>query len=175
MTTTTTAIHAFEKAGLGKAPFRYVGSYEDRGPHHAIVNGVEVQVGAPGQPMGTCKFCFTGIALCCVIRSADGKEFVVGSECVRKTDDKDLRCEVDRERRKIQVAREEVRIDAMRERIDSEAGLRELLAGKPHPKAWKREQGESLLDSVEWMMKNAGHAGMLRTVRLIEKLEKKDA
>lgn len=67
--------HAFEKAGLGLAPFRYVGMHE------------KVYVafpGAPEQPAGTCQYCGNGIRYCCNIRSADGKEFIVGNDCVNK-------------------------------------------------------------------------------------------
>ena len=123
--------------------------------------------------MGSCDYCGNGIALCCQIRSADGKEFIVGSDCVRKTGDRGLCREVDRDRRKLQVTREEGRINSMRERVESDADLRCMLSGKTHPQDWRHEQGESLLDSVEWMMRNAGHSGRINTVRRIEKLEKK--
>lgn len=84
-------IHKFERAGLGKAPFRFVGLYEDRGPRKTYLpGGIVVEVGAEGQPMGVCKYCGTGIAICCKVRSADGKEFVVGSDCIEKVGDKGL-------------------------------------------------------------------------------------
>lgn len=70
MCDTTTELHPFEQAGLGKAPFRYLGSGEKR------TNS--------GQPAGTCEYCSRGILTCCVIGSADGKTFVVGCDCVRK-------------------------------------------------------------------------------------------
>jgi len=77
--------HPFETAGLGKAPFKCVAAYEMRGPLKSVINGVTVEVGAPGQPMGTCDYCGMGIANCYKISSADGHLFVVGSECVNKT------------------------------------------------------------------------------------------
>ena len=52
-------IHVFEKAGLGVAPFRFVGVEERRGP---IQISATLFVGAPGQPMGSCQLCGTGIA-----------------------------------------------------------------------------------------------------------------
>lgn len=67
--------HAFERAGLGIAPFHYVGMYE------------KVYVafpGAPAQPSGTCDYCGNGIRYCCQIQSADGKKFIVGTDCVAK-------------------------------------------------------------------------------------------
>lgn len=81
-------MHAFEKAGLGAAPFKFVGCYEDRGPKViGHQGGCTITVGSPGQPMGTCKYCGQGILVCCVIRSSDGKEFTVGSDCVARTGD----------------------------------------------------------------------------------------
>jgi hypothetical protein len=67
--------HAFEKAGLGLAPFRYAGMEE------------KVYVafpGAPAQPAGTCDYCGNGIKYCCHVKSADGKEFIVGTDCIEK-------------------------------------------------------------------------------------------
>lgn len=72
-------IHTFEQAGLGKAPFRFVGMFEKRGP---IPCPDGTMIGAPGQPMGTCDFCGNGIAQCCQIESADGKIFVVDRKSV---------------------------------------------------------------------------------------------
>jgi hypothetical protein len=74
-------IHAFEERGLGTAPFAY--SHEiDMG---SIKNGA------------TCDFCGTAIRYCEVIKSADGKTFAVGNECVRKTGDRGLIDTVKRE------------------------------------------------------------------------------
>ncbi len=58
-------IHPFEKAGLGKAPFRCELVSERRG--------------------SSCDFCGTGIRNEFWIKSADGKSFKVGCDCVRKT------------------------------------------------------------------------------------------
>lgn len=70
-----TTLHAFEKAGLGIAPFRCIGVQENwysAAPDHK-------------QPGGHCAFCFTSIAYEYVIKDVKGKMFVVGCECVRRT------------------------------------------------------------------------------------------
>lgn len=77
-------MHVFEKARLGVAPFRFIGCEEKRGPIR-LANGTEI--GYAGQPMGTCDYCGQGIAICCSILSADGRKFVVGSDCVARTGD----------------------------------------------------------------------------------------
>jgi hypothetical protein len=74
-----TKVHPFERVGLGKAPFRVAG-YEKR-VFYACP-------GAPPQCGGSCDYCGTGIVHTFVIASADGKRFVVGSDCVAKTGDR---------------------------------------------------------------------------------------
>jgi hypothetical protein len=79
--------HVFTKSGLGIGPFRCVGVFQKVGP---IVMPDGTEIGSPGQAMGVCAHCGTGIADCYQIRSADGKQFVVGSSCVEKTGDAGL-------------------------------------------------------------------------------------
>lgn len=72
-------IHAFEQSGLGKAPFSFDGWFEGNATP------------APNMPKVTaCDFCSTVIKSCFRIKSSDGKSFIVGSECVKKTGDKGL-------------------------------------------------------------------------------------
>lgn len=78
-------IHPWEDAGLGLAPFKCLGVEHRVGPIRYAEGGVMVEIGSPGQPMGTCDFCGQGIADCYMIVSKDGKKFVVGSDCVRRT------------------------------------------------------------------------------------------
>lgn len=74
-------IHRFEEHGLGKAPFAFVDMFQ--------------RVNQDGYPIGTCRYCGNGIKYCYLIRSADGRSFEVGSECVKKTDDEGLKRIVD--------------------------------------------------------------------------------
>jgi hypothetical protein len=130
-------IHKFEKAGLGKAPFRFVGISENRGPKTiSTAGGVETTVGAPGQPMGSCDYCGMGIAEEYHIQSSDGREFVVGCECVRKTGDAGLvRVVKDHERKKAR-ARREKKEQARQEKAQArEEQAREALADEDVRKA----------------------------------------
>lgn len=68
-------MHPFQAARLGTAPFRFVGMRENR---------FEMP-GFGWKPGGACDYCGTGILYEYVIRSSDGSEFVVGSDCVEKT------------------------------------------------------------------------------------------
>jgi len=163
----TDKIHRFEKAGLGRAPFRFVDVEYRVGPI-TYPNGMTV--GAPGQPMGACDFCGQGIAECCIIQDADGKRFVVGNQCVYKTGDQGLtntvKRVVDQAKAKRRAERERKRIAEAKEALPEVA---DALKAEPHPMAWLAEKGMTLLDYVEWNFKKAGHTGQLKVTRMIEK------
>jgi hypothetical protein len=152
--------HVFEAAGLGKAPFVFVGYYEDRGPKQIdSTNGLTLTVGTPGQPMGTCEYCGTGIAICCQIQSADGKTFVVGSDCVAKTGDAGLKANVDEMKAKLQREKQDATIASNWQWVEEN---REKLALLPYGKY-------TMLESIEWFYKNAGRSGKIRIVRVAKK------
>ena len=100
-TDTNTNLHPWTKAGLGDAPFRFVGYYESRGPIRCD-DGSEV--GAPGQPMGTCDYCGQGIAHVFVVESKDSKRSNVGQDCIRRlgSDGTTLRAAAVRARRDVE-------------------------------------------------------------------------
>ena len=150
-------IHVFEAAGLGKAPFQYLGYYEDRGGRQMqTATGLTVTVGAPGQPMGTCDYCGASIAICCRIQSSDGKTFVVGSDCVMKTDDHGLKSKVNEIKSELNRARQDA---AIADNLAWVEANREILSTIPHGKY-------SMLDSIEWFYKNAGRSGKIRIVKI---------
>lgn len=74
-------VHPFEKSGLGKAPFACIG-------YAKLV--YQACQGAPVQCGGSCDFCGTGIMHSYTIRSADGRTFKVGSDCLERTRDTKL-------------------------------------------------------------------------------------
>lgn len=184
---TTPTMHPFEEAGLGAAPFRCVGVSRRVGPI-TLENGT--QVGAPGQPMGSCAYCGTGIADCYHIRSADGKRFVVGCDCVLKISRKDnvksgaktdLERDVLRERRRLEADKRAEKRNAKWERdmirvragiaiLEGNIGVRDLLAAQPSPNEYRATQlRETRLDWATWMMHNAGMTSRLEIVRELER------
>ena len=160
-------LHKFEKAGLGKAPFRVVGHEEKRGP---IDMGNGLTVGAPGQPMGTCDFCGTGIVDCFRIASSDGKTFVVGSVCVHKTGDAGLikrdQTEINRKRTAQRHAREAEKIVALKAKL-ADPVIRESLSDAPHPLWFRQAKGDTLLDWAEWMIAHSGNSGKMAVLRAL--------
>src|ERR1019366_8550255 len=90
--TTPDTVHLFETAGLGKAPYKYLGCEVLRGPL-TLPDGT--QVGSFGQPMGSCCYCSTGIAYLFWLESTDGRKFFVGSDCIYKSGDAGLKHIID--------------------------------------------------------------------------------
>jgi hypothetical protein len=148
-------VHRFEEAGLGRAPFRFVGieTANDRA-------AVQTERASNGMIYTTnyatsCDYCGQGIQNAFQVRSADGKQFKVGCDCIRKTGDAGLiRHVTDEERSKRAKAtaarnlaksqREAALVAAFR------AGKCESLHGQPHPKG---RQGTAH-DYVAWCVDN---------------------
>lgn len=171
-----TKMHKFTEAGLGQAPFRVLKVEYRVGPYiyEDPKTGITTTIGSAGQPMGSCDYCSRGIAECWVIRSTDGKESIVGSACVRKTGDAGLRKIVDKHQAKLRVERESKRIEAFLARLAEDQELQALLESKPHPNNYWASQGKTMLDSVSWLLNNAGHSGQLRAVRAAARIEKEN-
>lgn len=168
-------MHAFEKAGLGIAPFRFIGMVRKVGP---IDLGNGMTSGAHGQAMGTCDFCGMGIADCCTIQDANGAKFIVGTTCVEKTADKGLKREVKasilKVKRERRHANEAAKIVSIREQLKDET-IRATLSNIPHPTEWCAARGDTMLDSCEWMMENAGTKGRIGVGKTIKNFcNKKD-
>jgi hypothetical protein len=157
-------MHRFEAAGLGLAPFKVVGFHQEKFQ------------AAPGEPIragGSCDYCGTGIMDCFDIVSSDGKRFKVGSDCVYKTCSGKLvtvvRSMVNKKKLEARHASEAKRIAAFVATLATEA-VRATLAAMPHPRKYWADQGQTLLDSVEWFMSNAGNSGKLKTARMVTKI-----
>ena len=183
-TQTTNTLHPFEENNLGLAPFRWIGFEEKVGP---IDLGNGMQVGAPGQPMGTCQHCGNGIKDCHWIESADGNRFYVGSTCVEKIYKKSNMKSSDLARDPIyrKVKEETNRIKRERRHAREKAKIAELYAicesqeselkDMPHCKTYWAEQGQTAWDELQWYMQNAGNRGRIEQLEFtLARLEKRN-
>lgn len=152
----TSTIHRFEAAGLGKAPFAFTGKVTEK-TYCACP-------GAPVQPGSKCDYCGTRIRYEFWVRSADGREFKVGCDCIYKTRDTSLIKQISVAERKLRDAKNAAakaskaervaqRIEAARAKLPSVSGT---LASKPHPNSYYAGQGRTLLDYVNWCLENRG-------------------
>lgn len=163
----THIVHPFEKAGLGVAPFSLTGV-------------TEKWFSIPGVPEATkpgscCDFCYTGIAYEFWIRSADGKKFKVGSECVRKTNDAALISATERAEATLKLnlrhAKEAARIATAQIKLEDPT-VQTTLSSMPHPYTWQAAKGLTRLDWATWMMTNAGNKGKIDVAKFLSKLPK---
>jgi len=170
----TNITHAFEEAGLGRAPFRFLGCRDTSAG--ADANGmVRSSVGGSGvetwtKPGGSCEFCGTYIVIFCMIQDADGKRFHVGTSCAGKSGDKGIINLAKRAAGKLSRAKalvkQAARIVAARAAFSAEGSeVRAALAAKPHP----GRAAETLADYVEWMLVS-GHE-FAETIRTEDKDE----
>lgn len=124
-----TKVHVFEKSGLGKAPFVYAGFFQ--GKAHA-----DEFTGSQG--CTACAYCSTGITNCFKIESSDGKQFIVGSECVKKTGDKGLIDLAKRELNRLKAIELDKKWDELKERIfKKDPEVVQKLESQKHP--WKSD------------------------------------
>lgn len=163
--------HRFEARGLGRAPFTFIGIEERRGPLHL---GGGCYVGSPGQPMGTCDHCGTGIAECCIIRDADGKTFVVGNVCVGYTNDYKLtsrvKAAVNALKREKKLTRDTALVTEARQLLKDEA-VRAKLATVAHPNSFYAAQGRTYLDYADYLMSGEGFFNLTSKVRISKEIK----
>lgn len=167
-TATETTIHPFEKAGLGKAPFRYIGAVDQpltRGGSVVIghIGGCQVET----KPGGTCDYCGLAIINMYKVRSADGHTFRVGCDCLKKVDivnPATLKADI----KKAKDAKADNRIAEAKAQLETQA-VQSALANKPHPAPWGQAKGLTMLDYVRWMMSNAGRSGRTDAAKIIER------
>lgn len=166
-----TATHPWERAGLGKAPFRFVGteSYAANAP-----GGMRFAGRTPEgfdfytSPGTSCDYCGMAIMEAYRIKSADGRRFKVGCDCVAKANDSRSRVavEVDSARRKLARDKRKARGGIARaETIAALAKLdtRRALRSKPHP----RIASLTLLDYAVWMLRHSGTAGTVKVAKIV--------
>jgi len=84
----TEPIHPFEAAGLGLAPFRFIGlEAQDKLYGKVILNRAEYErtgIAVTTAPGGSCAYCGQYIVVMYRVRSSDGRTFHVGCDCVEK-------------------------------------------------------------------------------------------
>ena len=128
--------HPFEARGLGIAPFHFIGMHEKK---------YQACPGAPVQPGGSCQYCGMAILYCFEIESTDGKRFIVGSDCVMKTDTGRLKVMVESKVRQVKNQKaKEARAAKIIELTPAWEAACNTLDIFPHPNAYYALQGNTL-------------------------------
>lgn len=158
-------MHAFERAGLGKAPFRFVGASDN----------VITYPDGTSKAGGSCDYCGTGIRTECHIKSADGKLSKVGCNCIEKVGETGIlkayktSPEFRAKQRAIRGVKAASVLATLKDLIETK---REVMAAMPHPRGFTdRKTGKPLsyLDQVEWLFRNSGAAGRASLLKMIQK------
>lgn len=158
--------HAFEIAGLGLAPFRFVG---------VGVNQITYPNGTT-KPGGSCDYCGTAIANECRVKSSDGRLFKVGCDCIAKVGDSGLLKAYKSSpefRAKSRAARQAKAKAVFTELANLIAANRDALRALSHPGGYvDRKTGVPLTanDWADWMFNNCGDSGRAYTLRAMKKL-----
>lgn len=164
----TLVIHRFERAGLGKAPFRFTGSVTEK--------TFQACHGAPVQNGSTCDFCGTCIRYEFWVESSDKKTFKVGCDCIHKTEDAGLLRQISVAERKLRdaknaaakerkKARLAARVKAASEKLNR---VRGTLANRPHPNEYYAGQGRTMLDYVNWCLLNRAEEKACAAIEMVE-------
>lgn len=152
----TVAVHPWQAKGLGMAPFRFltVISHPSKSLQEANPDAYNYAAGIACQQRRalkvedtcTCHACYRDISVAYVIESSDEKRFVVGCECVLKTDDTKLITEVEaakRERNRIasrkraEVKRQAKMVEAKQDKaIAAEVNAPIIEALERHHSGW---------------------------------------
>lgn len=158
--------HAFEVAGLGAAPFRFVGMSE---------NYITYPDGTT-QAGGCCDYCFTGIRYECHCVSSDGKRFKVGCDCIAKVGDEGLlkayknSPELRAHKRALAAAKD------ARVKLEISSLLAqhsEAFAAQPHSRGFvDRSTGKPMtrLDEINWCFDHCGASGRARNLKWLKRL-----
>jgi hypothetical protein len=157
-------IHIFEKAGLGKAPFKVTG----------ISENLFSIPGVPGstKPGGSCDYCSTSIRYEFHIVSADGKRSKVGCDCINKAGDAGIRRQTDslvKERKRAAKREKDTAVAAELNKFIFDR--QNELASLPHPMGYSdRKTGARLskLDWARWMDQNCGASGKAAVLRRLK-------
>jgi hypothetical protein len=144
--------HAFELAGLGKAPFRFVGCSENvhRSPDGTTRAG------------GSCDFCGTGIRTEFRIRSSDGKVSKVGCNCIAKVGDTGLlkAYKSSPEFRALERAKRDAKAALVNEELDAIFAANEAAwKAAPHPRGFVDWNTKAPLSKWDDMVRYRGLCG----------------
>lgn len=162
--------HRFEIAGLGKAPFRFIGVSQNR---------ITYPDGS-SKAGGTCDYCGNGLEYECIIVSSDGRQSKVGSSCIEKVGGKGL-LKAYKNSPEVRAKRRESRARVARENLMSVTiRLKQLMDEKKtimlntkHPYGFTdRSTGRPMtfMDWAQWIQENGGIASKCDAIRKIGNL-----
>jgi hypothetical protein len=116
--------------------------------------------GVPGskKPGSSCMYCGHPIAECCFLHDANGKEFHVGNECIKKAGEAGLYDTVKKELRRMKSQAEaDLAAATFRECRDilARPEIRASLSIQPHLNSYLAAKGKTMADYYEFLLHNS--------------------
>jgi hypothetical protein len=148
--------HVFERAGLGRAPFRF----------ESIS-----RIGGAG---GSCQYCSTHILWACHVVGADGRRFFVGTDCIAKCGDAGLIRAYKNSPAVRQIARDKrdakdhAVIAAWDALMADQANVAKLSLVMVPGRPWVPGEQVTLYDSLKRLWGMCGASGRARTLKSLQ-------
>lgn len=178
MTLQSSVVHPFART-LGPGPYRFVGTF-DLGAVLSALNAGNINgynAGLAAMPKldgggGSCAHCGHPILMICMIQTAEGKRFGIGTDCIEKLHAGGVQnlSAMQREiaaikRRKGQERRERQRV-ALREEFFAliDANL-DALQSLPHPSPYYASKGKTMRDWAIFCRRNSTTLGALKQAK----------
>jgi hypothetical protein len=136
--TTTVLDHPFTRAGMGRAPFKFVGACSIPSNWLAGENPSAYNAALSALPrhlkggLGTCCHCGMAIMNVFIVRNADGDEYGVGCDCIEKVGDTVVTTAMRMAKNKMEREKRAAKRDARHQRAAAAAKAeREAYAASP--------------------------------------------
>lgn len=153
-------VHVHKVYEMGRAPYRFVGLWSAPSTAVAEHNPTAYSMAMAGKPKActmSCAHCGTGIIHHCIIADADGKQYAVGTSCIRHLDQADLVSAVEAAQRKLdkqvrrakQAAKLEARRQADMRELDAQRERNGGLTDAEMEAAWKRAEKKKAARAFE--------------------------
>lgn len=156
--------HAFEIAGLGIAPFSFVGASEN----------VITYPDGTQKAGGSCDYCGTGIRTECHVKSSDGKLFKVGCNCIEKVGDTGL-LKAYKSSPEFRAKQRQIRIEKDKAVSTELAGLmnrnESTLKAMPHPYGFVNRETGLPMTRFDYVSYSIGCCGASGRKSLLKKLK----
>lgn len=168
-----------EKMGLGKAPFKFLGSIEsppksmlEQNPE-AYNNALRAFPKFDAGGIGSCARCYYNITIHYVLKSSDGKTFPLGSECVHRLNDTTLTKQIDKEvakrTKELKAKRDAEKKDKLGQLLNDRKVI-DKLRSLPHPFKEYADKGQTLYDSISKRASMSGTSGKNKILKEIENI-----
>ena len=157
--------HIYESAGVGIAPYKFVGIWQYPGQamqeaNPEVYNRAMKEAPQTKNHICGCALCGTYIVNNYLVKDGNSDLWAIGSECISKINGmKEVAAEAKVAKKKIEKAEKRKKAEA-KEFKDTELAkelladdrIRARLSEQPHPSEHFASQGQTRLDWAEWMM-----------------------